>query len=60
MSAAVTSLIREIPLAAPSHGVEVSTPICRVLSNLRAAVMARKVCTLLFSTCCVVLCLLEL
>ena len=42
-SAAVTMLVREAPIVAPSPGVQVATSISRVLANVRAAVGARKV-----------------
>ena len=43
MNAAVSVLVREGPLVAPSPGVQVASSITKVLSNVRAAVSARKV-----------------
>lgn len=43
MNAAVSVLVREGPLVAPSPGVQVASSITKVLSNVRAAVSTRKV-----------------
>ena len=43
MNVAVSVLVREGPLVAPSPGVQVASSITKVLANVRAAVRARKV-----------------